>query len=89
MDIPLNADVRCTDSDEVVGHSTVIVLNPVTEQVTHFAVKTKGLISDEYIVPVDLVTESTHRTIRLRCTQQELAHCDPFLLPVDLTQESA
>ena len=37
MDIPIDVEVICTDGPG--GHSSAIVLNPVTREVTHFAVR--------------------------------------------------
>jgi hypothetical protein len=37
MDIPLNAEVHCTDG--VCGRSTYVIVNPVNEQVTHVVVR--------------------------------------------------
>jgi hypothetical protein len=39
MDIPIHADVNCTDGR--VGASSYIVVDLITERVTHFVVKTK------------------------------------------------
>jgi hypothetical protein len=37
MDIPVKAVVQCTDGPG--GRSTYVVVNPITEQVTHLVVK--------------------------------------------------
>ncbi len=37
MEIPLNAQVECTDG--VCGHSACVLINPVTDQVTHLVVQ--------------------------------------------------
>lgn len=76
MDIPLDVEVRCTDN--VCGRSTVIVMNPVSKEVTHFVLKTKGFIHDEFLVPVDLITESTPQYIRIRCASEQLDQLEPF-----------
>ena len=76
MDIPIDVEVFCTDGPG--GHSSAIVLNPVTKEVTHFAVRTKGFLSDEYLVPVELIAESTPARISLSCSRAELAQCQPF-----------
>ena len=64
MDIPLNAKVRCADGE--CGRSTYVVVNPVNEQVTHVVVREEWFPHAEYLVPLDLVIESTPDTIRLR-----------------------
>ena len=76
MDIPIDVEVFCTDGPG--GHSSAIVLNPVTKEVTHFAVRTKGFLSDEYLVPVAFIAESTPERISLSCSRAELAQCQPF-----------
>jgi uncharacterized protein YrrD len=77
MDIPLNVDVYCT-GEEVCGHSVCIILNPVTQAVTHFVVQTKGWAQLEYMVPVELIVESTPHKIQLRCSRKQLVQLDPF-----------
>ncbi len=76
MEIPLNAQVECTDG--VCGRSVFILVNPVIEKVTHFVVKEDSSPNTEFIVPVDLVTETKSDTIRLSCSQVELEKLDPF-----------
>ena len=77
MDIPLNAEVRCADG--VCGRSTYVIVNPVNEQVTHLVVREGWVPHTEYMVPLDLVIESTPDTIRLRCTKAELLSQEPFI----------
>ena len=74
MDVPLNVDVSCADGPG--GRSTTIILNPITSEVTHVVVK-RG--RDEFMVPLDLVTESTPVHIQLRCTVDELQKQDLFI----------
>ena len=76
MDIPIDVEVLCTDGPG--GHSSAVVLNPATKEVTHFAVRAKGLLSDEYLVPVELIAESTPARISLSCSRAELAQCQRF-----------
>jgi len=77
MEIPLNAQVECTDG--VCGRSVDVLINPVTDQVTHLVVKEDVTPNTEYIVPVDFVTETKTDTIRLSCTKAELEKMDPFI----------
>ena len=76
MDIPLNAKVRCADG--VCGRSTYVIVNPVNEQVTHVVVREEQFPHVEYLVPLDLVIESTPDTIHLRCMKKDLAMQEPF-----------
>lgn len=68
--------VHCADG--VCGRSTYVVVNPVSEQVTHVVVREEWFPHAEYLVPLDLVTESTSDTIHLRCTKEDLATQEPF-----------
>ncbi len=77
MDIPINVTVECIDGPG--GHSTAIILNPITDQVTHLVVREPGLFGIERLVPVDLVEESTPQLVRLRCTMDELATMQAFI----------
>ena len=76
MELPIDVEVLCTDG--VGGKSSAIVLNPETKEVTHVAVRTKGLLYDEYLVPLSLIAASTPERITLACTLAELAQLPPF-----------
>jgi sporulation protein YlmC with PRC-barrel domain len=77
MEIPLNAQVECTDG--VCGRSAYVLINPVIDQVTHLVVREDSSPNTEYIVPVDIVSETIADTIRLRCSKAELEKMDPFI----------
>jgi sporulation protein YlmC with PRC-barrel domain len=77
MEIPLQAHVECTDG--VYGRSEYVLINPVIDQVTHVVVKEDASPNTEYIVPVEMVTETIADTIRLRCSQAELEKMEPFI----------
>ena len=77
MEIPLNAEVECTDG--VYGRSEYVLVNPVVDQITHLVVKEDTYPHTEYIVPVDIVTETLADTIRLHCSKAELEKMDPFI----------
>ena len=76
MEIPLNAQVECTDG--VCGHSVYVLINPVIDQVTHLVVKEDTSFNTEYIVPVDLIAETIADTIQLRCSKADLEKMDLF-----------
>ena len=76
MEIPLNAQVECTDG--FCGRSVFVLINPVIDQVTHLVVR-EDATNTEYIVPVDSVIETIADTIRLRCSKAELEKMDPFI----------
>jgi sporulation protein YlmC with PRC-barrel domain len=77
MEIPLNAQVECMDS--ICGRSVCVLIDPVTDQVTHLVVKEDSSPNTEYIVPVDFVIETIVNMIRLRCNKAELEKMDPFI----------
>ncbi len=82
MDIPLNVKVVCQDGE--CGKTTTIILNPVTTEVTHVVVKDRH---QEYIVPLDLITETTPDSVKLMLNRQELAKQEPFIRTQFLGQE--
>ncbi|GMQ79198.1 MAG: hypothetical protein BMS9Abin02_1759 [Anaerolineae bacterium] len=74
MDVPLNVDVNCADGPA--GRSTTIILNPISSEVTHVVVKAGR---NEFMVPLDLIVESTPSKIQLRCTKEELSKLDLYV----------
>lgn len=76
MEIPLNAQVECTDG--VCGRSVYVLINPVIDQVTDLVVR-ENSSHTEYIVPVDVVSKTIADTIQLRCSKEELEKMDPFI----------
>ena len=77
MEIPLNAQVECTGG--ICGRSEFVLVNPVTDKVTHLVVQEDAFPNKEYLVPVDMVVATIANTIQLRCSQAELEKMDPFL----------
>ncbi len=77
MEIPVNAQVECTDG--VCGRSVYVLINPVIDQVTNLVVKGDSSPNTEYIVPVDVVSETASGSIRLRCKKAELEKMEPFI----------
>jgi sporulation protein YlmC with PRC-barrel domain len=77
MEIPLNAQIECTD--DVCGRSEYVLINPVNDQVTHLVVKEDSSPNPEFIVPVDLVTKTIAETIQLNCSKAELEKMHPFI----------
>lgn len=77
MEIPIGAEVHSTDG--VYGRTTYVILNPTSEEVTHVVVqRLKKSPRKEYVVPIELITESSPQRIRLRCTDEELDKMNPF-----------
>ena len=77
MEIPLDAQVECTDG--VCGRSEYVLINPIIDDVTHVIVKEDSFPNIEYIVPVEFVTETINGTIQLRCSKVELEKMKPFI----------
>jgi sporulation protein YlmC with PRC-barrel domain len=77
MNIPIDADVRCTDGHA--GRSTHVVLNPVTHRVTHVVVEQDAFPHLERLVPVDAVAETSPDYIRLNCSQEGLHGFESFV----------
>jgi hypothetical protein len=77
--IPLKAAVQCSDGD--CGKSTNIIVNPVSHQVTHFALEDKKLPDNPTrLVPVKMVTGTTQKQISLSCGKAEVAKMPPFVV---------
>jgi sporulation protein YlmC with PRC-barrel domain len=77
MDIPMDAEVFCTDG--FCGRSTRVVLKPGTEEVTHLVVKEKESPHEEILIPVTAVTTTTPDSINLSYTRGKLAKLQPFI----------
>ena len=74
--IPLHADVECTDG--LCGQSTAVIIDPETHRVTHFVVKEKTRFKTERLVRIERVAETTPDLIRVDCTDKELSDMTSF-----------
>lgn len=86
MNILMNVAVY--GSDGLCGHSSHLIVNPTTKQVTHLVVKEKHAPHTEYMVPIDQVVDSTPDMIKLRCTGAGLTTMEPFVR-TDIIQNTA
>jgi sporulation protein YlmC with PRC-barrel domain len=77
MDIPINAEVYCTDGH--CGRSTHVILKRPSEEVTHVVVRQNQAPHTEVLVPITAVTATTPDSINLRYTRHELGRLDPFI----------
>ncbi|HEY3291989.1 MAG TPA: PRC-barrel domain containing protein [Anaerolineae bacterium] len=77
LQIPFGVDVRC--KGEVSGKSSYILINPVTEMVTHLVVKDNTSHPAAYMVPIEKVAASAADSIELSCTRAELEQMSPFI----------
>jgi sporulation protein YlmC with PRC-barrel domain len=82
MDVPLNVEVHC--SDGACGRSTAIIVDPATNQVTHFVVQDGEA---EYLVPISVIADSSATRINLRWSLKELAGAEPFVREVAADEE--
>ena len=76
MEIPLQAQVECTDG--VCGLSVYVLINPLVDEVTNLVVRETSS-NTEYIVPVDFISTTIADTIRLNCNTAELEQMKPFV----------
>jgi hypothetical protein len=77
MEIPLRAQVECTDG--ICGQSICVLIDPLTDLVTYLVVREITSHSMEYLVPVGDISATIAGTIQLRCTTAELEKMDPFI----------
>lgn len=76
MNIPLNAEVHCQDG--ICGDSVRVIIDPRTQQVTHFVVRKRKSPRLEKLVPGALVSGTTLDTIDLCLRSDELANMEDF-----------
>jgi len=77
MDIPLNANVFA--SDGLYGLSRYVIVNPATDQITHFVMEEKGMSENQVLVPISQIRSTTPDSIQLLCSKEEISHFDPFV----------
>ncbi|MCL4560990.1 MAG: PRC-barrel domain-containing protein [Chloroflexi bacterium] len=76
MDIPLHAQVSC--SDQECGETTLVIVDPAAQEVTHVIVREKRFPYNDHLVPVDQIESSSADQVRLRCSTDELAKLPQF-----------
>jgi sporulation protein YlmC with PRC-barrel domain len=77
IDIPLDADVLCEGRS--CGTSVALVMNPVTEEVTHMVVRERHAPHRERLVPASVVGKTTAEQMELGCSAAELEEMEPFV----------
>ncbi len=77
MELPLQAQVECTDG--ICGRSVFVLIDPIIDEVTALVVKMDVSPNTEYIAPIDLISTTIADTIRLKCSKAELAQMKPFV----------
>ena len=77
MDIPMNVEVKC--SDGVCGTSYCVILNPITDQVTHIAVQGNSFPYVKRLVPIEKIKETTAKSIALDCDLYQYVTMPEFI----------
>jgi hypothetical protein len=77
MDIPLHAEVWCTDGQ--CGTSNSVIVNPITDQITHMVVKERDFPYERRLVPVSNITQTTPDTIKLNCDLNVFINMPKFI----------
>jgi NaMN:DMB phosphoribosyltransferase len=77
IEIPLGADVLCESRS--CGTSVALVMNPVTEEVTHMVVREQHAPHRERLVPANVIGKTTSEQVKLRCSAAELSKMEPFI----------
>ena len=76
MDIPINVDVLC--GGELCGRSTCLIINPIHAQITHLVVIENEFPYVERLIPVEVILDSSPKSIQLRCDKSMLSDMTPF-----------
>jgi hypothetical protein len=76
MNVPIGAQVYC--GNELCGRSTHVILNPMTNKVTHIVVEQEELLPTDRMVPIEWLEASTAHQLVLRCSKAELAKRKPL-----------
>lgn len=86
-DIPMKAKVVCSDGP--CGQSTNVILNPVNDKVTHFALRNKSLPDNPTrLVPAGMVASVTKQQITLTCSKGDVADMSPFIVSNFIAQSA-
>jgi uncharacterized membrane protein/sporulation protein YlmC with PRC-barrel domain len=75
--INIGSKVYCADGTE--GTLTAVIVDPKSRSLTHIAMVEKSIFhGEEVLVPIDRVTKTTHDSVYLSCTAEDLSKMDPF-----------
>ncbi len=78
MDIPMKAKVQCADGPA--GHSTLVIIDPTNNKITHVVVKERQSPHIERLVPIRYVTDTADDLIHLCCSWRQLSEMRPLSL---------
>lgn len=81
LPISLHAKVECLDG--ICGKVSQVIVNPVTQIITHIVVQSSSLKasnqqSDQRLVPFSQIILADPELVQLRCTKANLAAMEPF-----------
>jgi sporulation protein YlmC with PRC-barrel domain len=76
MDIPINAEVHCSDGP--FGTLSCVIINPITKKVTDVAVREKHFPHLEVLVPLNLISHTKPDLVQLSCTRAKLRNLESF-----------
>jgi sporulation protein YlmC with PRC-barrel domain len=77
MDIPIHAKVYCQDVE--CGKVTCVIVNPLTDNLTHIVVKENPFPYEERLIPIRLIQETSSKLVRLKCTKEEFGRMTHFV----------
>jgi sporulation protein YlmC with PRC-barrel domain len=76
LELSPNAEVFCSDGS--VGRVLYILVNHITNEVTHLVLREDEPPSMELLVPLNLISRSSVDMIHLNCTREELNQLEPY-----------
>ena len=77
MEISIKAKVLC--QDEHCGHITCVVINPITDDITHIVVEDDNEPYEERIVPVKFINSANSDSVHLSCSKDEYQKMEEFI----------
>lgn len=82
MDIALGAQVHFSEGGtgkaNEVGQVTRVVVNPITGEMTHLVVKLKGAFELEYLVPTNVIADSSPQEVTLTISLNDFKLLDTY-----------
>ncbi len=76
--IPIEVHVRCNDG--ICGKSVHLIVNPVSQEVTHFVVDIKEMkLHTQRLVSVQYIDKVAHDSIHLDCAREDIKRMDSFV----------
>ncbi len=77
IEIPIDAEVLCLDGPA--GRSSHVIIDPTQKTITHFVVESEEVIGAEnWMVPIEFIAKTTHDSIQLNCSLNELRQMEQF-----------